>query len=127
MLLNNIWPVFIGGAFGATARFLVIHYWTINTRPGFPMATIVVNCIGCLLIGILWTAIDKFNLPIWVKLLVITGGLGAFTTFSTYGVDMLMLFERSEFGKTAIYFFISNGLGLFCVWAGLKLSRFFFN
>ncbi|RAP38842.1 fluoride efflux transporter CrcB [Candidatus Marinamargulisbacteria bacterium SCGC AAA071-K20] len=126
MLLTHILPVFLGGAIGATSRFLVMHYWAIQNKSSFPMATVLVNCIGCLLIGILWTVIEKLQLPIWVKLLVITGGLGAFTTFSTYGVDLLFLMERSEFGRAALYFLLSNALGLFCVWGGLKLSRVIF-
>ena len=126
MLVNHIVPVFIGGAFGTTDRFLMIHYFTVQTKSTFPFATIVINCLGCLLIGILWAVIEKFNLPMWVKLFVITGGLGAFTTFSTYAIDLLFLFERSEFSNAILYFLLSNIIGLFCVWIGLKYSRILF-
>lgn len=122
-MINYLLPVFVGGAIGASLRFLLLHFWANTFRSVFPMGTILVNCIGCLCIGFFWAIIEKYNGPMWVKLLVITGGLGGFTTFSTYGLDIIVLLQKNELMRAAFYFILSNGLGLLCVYLGMKSLR----
>jgi fluoride exporter len=118
MFLKSLLPVCIGGAIGASLRYSVIHVVHLWTKSNFPLGTIVVNCIGCFLIGILWMFLESHESPQWVKLLIITGGLGAFTTFSTYAIDILFLIESQQFLPAFFYFTLSNGLGFLCLYLG---------
>src|SRR5690606_7911733 len=90
--------VALGGAIGASARYgasvAVGHLW----RTSFPFATLLVNVVGSLAMGLLvgWLA---RTLPAWqneARLFVAVGILGGFTTFSAFSLDIVTLFERGE-------------------------------
>ncbi|HWD83321.1 MAG TPA: fluoride efflux transporter CrcB [Kribbella sp.] len=93
----------VGGAIGASARYLIGLGWP--TPPaGFPYATLVVNIVGCGLIGILMVLVtDVLTQQRLVRPFLGTGVLGGFTTFSTYAVDIERLISGGHAGTALLY------------------------
>lgn len=93
----------VGGAIGAAARYLVGLGWP--TPPGgFPMSTLVINVVGCGLIGILMVVVtDVLPRHRLLRPLLGTGVLGGFTTFSTYAVDIQRLVTGGNAGIALLY------------------------
>lgn len=120
----------MGGAAGALARHgaiaLVQRWNTIATGMfnGFPLGTWLVNVSGSLLIGILYVLLVE-RLPVNAELraLLMVGFLGAFTTFSTYSLDTLLLIERGLVIQALIYTFGSVVFCLLATWLGMALTR----
>ena len=121
--MNQILLVGLGGALGSIARFklsgiLLSH--TLNWR--FPMPTFVVNVAGCLVIGILAGLATKENyFSPELRVLLFTGLLGGFATFSAFGLETLMLIRRAEYTVAAFYAFSSVLAGLLVMWVGFSL------
>ncbi len=116
-----------GGAIGAPAR-LILTVLITNRFPQtlFPVATLAINVIGSFLLALLfWSATDRFGLTAGVRLLIGTGLLGAFTTYSTFSVETLRLVERDRTDLAVLYVVLTTGLSLLAVVAGIKLVRIF--
>lgn len=120
----------IGGAAGAMARHASINLvqgWNNNTTSmfnGLPLGTWLVNVSGSLLIGILYVLLVE-RLPVNTELraLLMVGFLGAFTTFSTYSLDALLLIERGLAIQALIYTLSSVAFCLLATWLGMALTR----
>ena len=92
-----------GGAVGAVLRFLVQHYSTQLLGLTFPWGTLFVNVVGCGFIGIIssyWTHSD-FAMSVELRGALVIGCLGAFTTFSAFSLDSLVLFQNGEIMRAA--------------------------
>ena len=113
----------VGGFLGSIARFLLGGVvGRTAAEPIFPIGTLTVNLLGCLAIGVIAGLIEKHHvLSPTTRLLVITGFLGGFTTFSAFGFETVYLFKRSEIILGLINVFVSLVGGLGCVWIGLTL------
>lgn len=114
--------VALGGAFGSVARFklsgLVLHH-TIDWR--FPAGTFTVNVLGCLVAGILAALVEKHDfLDAQMRLLVFTGFLGGFTTFSAFGLETVNLVRRGELAIASANVLLSVIAGLAALWIGLS-------
>ena len=121
--MKEILLVAIGGAAGSVARFklsgLVLHH-TIDWR--FPAGTFVVNVVGCLVAGLLAGLAEKHDLiSPDARLLLFTGVLGGFTTFSAFGLETLFLLRKGEVAIAAANIGLSVALGLIALWAGLAV------
>jgi CrcB protein len=123
----NILLVAIGGATGSVARYLTGIAMTRWLGTGFPWGTITVNILGSFIIGFLTELIArKLSAPMEVRLLLVVGFLGGFTTFSSFSLDTMALFERGE-GLTAfVYVVASVLLSLGAAFGGLALGRSLF-
>jgi CrcB protein len=115
--------VALGGAIGSVARYklsgLVLHH-TVDWR--FPAGTFAVNVLGCLAAGILAGLAEKHDmLSADARLLLFTGLLGGFTTFSAFGVETVHLLKRGEIGVASANVMLSIAAGLFALWLGLEL------
>src|SRR3982751_1943175 len=89
--------VALGGALGASARYGIDR--AIEARSGsvFPWATFVINLSGCFLIGLISaTLIDRHHLPAWVRVGLVLGVIGGYTTFSTYAQEKLTLIDAHD-------------------------------
>ncbi|MEM8541408.1 MAG: fluoride efflux transporter CrcB [Pseudomonadota bacterium] len=115
----------IGGAFGAMARHSVGLFAMRNLGTGFPYGTIIVNILGSFLMGLLiaWLARRIGGSSNELRLFLATGFLGGFTTFSAFSLDTITLYERGDFGQTALYVTISVFASIFALLAGLWLVR----
>jgi CrcB protein len=116
--------VAFGGAIGSVLRYYV-GQWTLRLMgPAFPWGTLTVNVVGCFVIGVFAELIArKFNASTELRLLLITGFLGGFTTFSAFSLDAISLFERGEAVAGGIYIAASVGLSMAAVIAGLAVMR----
>lgn len=114
----------IGGAIGSSCRYLV-GVWALRFfGPGYPWGTFIVNVVGSFLIGALAELIAlKLNASAELRVLIVTGFLGGFTTFSAFSLDAMSLFERGAVGFAAIYVLSSVVLSIAAVFAGLALMR----
>ena len=113
---SNFMLVGVAAAFGAWLRWLITYFLTI-VDPSLPHGTLVVNLIGGLFIGISFAAIQSTSIDVSeeIKLILNVGFLGAFTTFSTYSMELLNLFLKGEIAL-GIFFGALNVIGalLFC-------------
>lgn len=113
---SNFMLVGVAAAFGAWLRWLITYFLTI-VDPSLPHGTLVVNLIGGLFIGISFAAIQSTSIDVSeeIKLILNVGFLGAFTTFSTYSMELLNLFLKGEIAL-GIFFGALNVMGalLFC-------------
>jgi len=123
----NILLVAVGGATGSVARYLTGLVMTRLFGSAFPWGTITVNIVGSFIIGLLTELIArKFSAPLELRLLLVVGFLGGFTTFSSFSLDTMALFERGE-GLTAfVYVAASVLLSLAAAFGGLALGRSLF-
>ncbi|QDT36514.1 fluoride efflux transporter CrcB [Stratiformator vulcanicus] len=112
-----------GGAVGAIARFLV-SLWARRLFPDYaPLGTLLVNVVGCLLIGYLGTLAMRSQLSPELKLLLVTGGLGSLTTFSTFGYETLeYVTDFKRWDLAALNVALNLLLGLAAVAAGRQIA-----
>lgn len=114
----------LGGAIGSSCRYLV-GVWALRFfGPGYPWGTFIVNVVGSFLIGALAEFIAlKLNASAELRVLIVTGFLGGFTTFSAFSLEVATLFERGALHLSAIYVVSSLVLSIAAVFAGLALVR----
>ncbi len=113
-----------GGFLGAIMRYHLGSWLMQWVEPEkYPVGTLVVNLVGCLVMGI-FVGLTK-NYVAWenhnLHLLFSTGLLGGFTTFSAFGLESVFLLQRGEIGIAIIYILSSVLGGLGAVWLGLKV------
>lgn len=94
-----LFSVGIGGFIGAILRFTLAGWVQKATASIFPFGTLSVNVIGSFLIGFLFLYLQQVNLSLSYKLLLITGLLGALTTFSTFSLDTVLLMQQGLYIK----------------------------
>jgi fluoride exporter len=114
-------------SFGAVAGALSRYYltlWFAQRYEGFPYGTFVINMTGCLGMGFFFTLASERipAIPPEVRLLVAVGFLGAYTTFSTYGIDTVNLLRHGSLWKASFYWAGSAVLGVICVQLGVILA-----
>lgn len=121
--LQHILLVALGGALGSVLRYQVSGWLLPHTlRWGFPIGTFVVNVAGCLLMGLLAGLMIKHEyFSHDSRLLLTTGLLGGFTTFSAFGLDLFYLLRRQEFVLAGGYVLCSVVMGLLVLWIGYSL------
>lgn len=101
-MVSILW-VGLGGALGASSRFLVSEWSVAVLGRAFPYGTLIVNVLGSLAMGVFLAAMSQEVVaPVPWRQLVAIGFLGAFTTFSTFSVDTLMLFQHGEAVKALL-------------------------
>lgn len=113
-----------GGALGAVLRYLLSNGTHLLVGRGFPYGTLLVNVVGCFSMGVLYILfLERLSIgPEWRAALQI-GLLGALTTFSTFSMETLLLFENGEAQKALINIILSVFLALAATWAGMMIGR----
>lgn len=114
-----------GGAAGTLLRYALSGIVTRLLGGTFPWGTLAVNVLGCFMIGLLWALTERTPLPSSLHVFVFTGVLGAFTTFSTYGLETFELMRNGEILLGLGNLLASNLVGIGAVVAGFFLARSF--
>jgi CrcB protein len=112
-----------GGTIGATARYLTGLTWPAPPG-GFPWATLIINIVGCALIGVLMVLVtDVWTRQRLLRPFLGTGVLGGFTTFSTYALDIQHLVTAGHPGTGLLYLASTAAGALIAVWITAKATR----
>ncbi|MGF6492754.1 CrcB protein [Luteibacter sp. 621] len=116
--------VFIGGGLGSMARYGLSMFGMRLLGQGFPWATLIINILGSALMGALtgWLAVQG-NAPQSLRLFIATGILGGFTTFSTFSLETVLLYERGQLGLAVAYVAASVVIGVGALLLVMKLAR----
>lgn len=124
--MDKILLVALGGAFGAVARYWLGGLIVSHLPSRFPLGTFVVNITGSFIIGCFLTLFgDRTTLhPNW-RLLVATGFVGAYTTFSTFEYETFRLIESGDFPHAAWNVLLSVMVGFAAVSLGVAAGRWF--
>lgn len=125
-MLTKVLFVAAGGALGAAARYLVNVSPLANAFDKFPFPTFFINVSGSFLIGFLLILLtDKYDMNDNLRMAVIVGFLGAFTTFSTFEMEIYGLIRERLLFTAFLYFFLSVFVGFAGLVAGVTLARKF--
>lgn len=118
--------VFLGGGIGAAIRHGINIGIARMLGTGFPYATLLINVTGSLIMGLAaaYFAFKGDASQHW-RLFLTTGILGGYTTFSTFSLDVALLYERGEVGLAALYVLLSVVVSIAGLFAGLALVRSF--
>ena len=115
--------VALGGAFGSSARYLLATWVQGQWEGRWPLSTLLVNVLGSLAIGLLFVLIERQVLhPDWRGVLMV-GFLGAFTTFSTFSLDALSLWQNGQLSLALAYILASVILCLLGMALAVVLTR----
>ena len=126
-MLKQILAIALGGSFGAVARFLMANGVYALLGRSFPHGTLFVNVSGSFLMGLLTELmLQRFALAVEYRAAILVGFLGAYTTFSTFALETLYLFEEGSVLKALLNIFLSTVLCVFGVWWGLVWGRTIF-
>ena len=122
--MKMLLAVAFGGAFGALGRHFLAHRVMLLFGGGFPLGILVCNVLGSFVMGLLveYMAL-AWQPPQEVRALLTVGFLGAFTTFSTFSMDTVLLIERGQMGLAATYVAASVLLSVGGFFAGMALVR----
>lgn len=116
--------VALGGALGASGRYLTGLAMTRLMGKGFPWGTLAVNVLGSFAMGLIVVVLAHFSANRFAPLLM-TGVLGGFTTFSAFSLDVATLYERGQIGLAAAYAGASVVISIGALFAGLLVARSF--
>lgn len=122
--MTYVW-VALGGAVGAASRFAVAQWAGARWGGTFPWGTLAVNLTGSLAIGLVLTLLLARGADPTYRLLLVTGFLGGYTTFSALTFETLALLEARRWEAAALYVGGSVGLGLLATALGLGIGRLF--
>jgi len=123
--LNNYFLVFVGGGIGACLRHACnLIGARVAVGSPWPWSTFLINVSGALLMGVVVEVFAMRNgASPQLRLLLATGILGGYTTFSTYALEIGLLLQRGQHGLAALYAGGSVALGLAGLFGGMKLAR----
>ncbi len=123
--MHAVLLVGVGGAIGSMARYgmsvLVGRFWS----GSFPLAILLINIIGSVLMGVLVGLMARFmpHMANEIRLFIAVGVLGGFTTFSSFSLDTITLIERGELVQAILYVALSVVVCLAGLYLGLLMSR----
>ncbi|MBD3750094.1 MAG: fluoride efflux transporter CrcB [Sphingobacteriales bacterium] len=120
--MRAILVIFIGGGLGSVLRYLVNRWVLTWFHLSFPLGTFLVNVLGCFLIGFFIFYINKSQ-PLPLRLFLVTGFCGGFTTFSSFAFENVELIENQQIGVWLFYTLLSLILGFTFAWLGAIVGR----
>ncbi len=114
MDVQTLFYVAIGGSIGAVLRAIIANFIQADAQTSFPTTTLIVNVVGCVLIGV-FAALCLGPLASnkeFVRSFLMIGLLGGFTTYSTFALDSVTLFQHQKLFALGMYVSLSNVLGV---------------
>lgn len=122
-MTKQILVVAAGGAIGAVLRYLNAKAFTHFFGTPLPWATLIVNVLGCFLMGLAYTLLlDKYQASDSLRLFIMMGVLGALTTWSTFSMETVLMISYGEYIKGFSYLISTFILCLLAFFAGMKIS-----
>lgn len=118
----NLILICLGGAFGALSRFYISNLFPKSDTLEIPLGILIVNIMGCFLLGLFYNLMDSSLEKILTPFLFI-GFLGAFTTFSAFSKESLELLVNGQFVDALIYVTLSIFSCLGATWFGIYLTK----
>ncbi len=120
----NLLVVGLGGFLGSILRYLMgLLVVQLSRQGAFPWGTAIVNVLGCLLIGLLGRWFESADqVPLQLRLFLMVGLLGGFTTFSAFGYETLLLLRDRHHALALMNVLAQLSLGLSAVWMGYQLG-----
>jgi CrcB protein len=123
-IMTRIAFIAFGGALGAVARYLISISPLANIFERFPLPTFVINVLGSFLLGFLLILLtDRVAISEGVRMGIIVGFLGAFTTFSTFEAEIYGLARERAFTASIVYMVLSVVVGFVALLAGIWLAK----
>ena len=124
MSLYNILVIGIGGFFGAISRFVISKQMALLLGDAFPYGTLLVNALGSFMLGFLSRyLLAHFIVSELVRVSLLVGFLGAFTTFSTFSYESIILMQEGDFLKAGINILSNVVLCLTLCFVGFQFSK----
>lgn len=112
------------GVFGCWARYAMTNLMQTIFGREFPIATLSINVLGSFAMGFLFVeTLERMTISPALRVGILTGFIGGYTTFSTYAMESYTLFQQGEAGKAFLYLFLSNVLGVFAAFGGAFIAR----
>lgn len=124
MAFRTLFAIAAGGAVGAVLRHTLNGLILTLSGSTFPLGILTINILGSLFMGILtglFAHLIEFSQP--AKAFLTVGVLGGFTTFSSFSLDAVLLWERGQPSLALLYIALSVGLSIICLWMGISLIR----
>jgi CrcB protein len=114
----------IGGTLGCWARYAMTNLIQAIYGRDFPYATLTINVLGSFLMGFLFVeTLERLTISPYLRIGILTGFLGGFTTFSTFAMETLLLAEQGDGLKSGLYAGLSLALGLMAALGGAYMAR----
>ncbi len=124
MIWKNILWVAFGGSLGAVSRYLIYKYLSTQFPMSFPIGTFAINIAGCFLIGLfLGLSLKSPEMTPEMKLFLMTGFCGGFTTFSSFTAEGMTLIQQDKILVFLLYTGLSIFIGLSATFLGYWLTR----
>lgn len=124
--LNDVFAIVAGAVPGALSRYHITEWTKAKFGLHFPYGTFIINLTGCLAIGFFWAILPSFTFySHQLDLMVRTGFLGAYTTFSTYSLDILILWRNQQNFLSLFFAVASIIFGLIAVRIGAAIAQVF--
>ncbi len=120
--------IYIGifGLLGVFSRYFIVIIINKNFLPSFPFDIFFINVIGSFLIGIFYVlGVEKFQISQDLRIAIMVGFLGGFTTFSSYCLDAVKLFENYKYLQGILYISLSPIVGILATVLGMFIGRKF--
>ena len=112
-----------GSFIGGILRYLLASQIFARLISSFPFGTLAVNLIGCFFIGVIFGLVEKTDVNPDLRIFLMTGVLGGFTTFSAFSNETIGLLREGSYGFASIYVLSSVILGLLLTLAGIVLAK----
>ena len=112
-----------GSFIGGVLRYIIASQIFTRLVSSFPYGTLAVNLLGCFAIGVVFGLVEKTGLSSDVRIFLMTGVLGGFTTFSAFSNETAALIHEGNFSYAGIYIFASIAFGVILTFAGIGFAR----
>ena len=122
--MTKLLLIFLAGGAGSIARYLLSGWVQRQTTESFPLGTLVVNVLGCFVLGFLAAAFSgRILIREEYRVMITIGFIGGFTTFSTFGLETFTLLDDGQFLRAVMNVVLSVAIGLLAVWFGYRLAQ----
>jgi CrcB protein len=121
--MRLILAIGIGSCLGGISRYLLAQFIQNKFLATFPYGTLVVNLLGCFLIGIIFGLSERGNFTMVWRLFLVTGFLGGFTTFSSFSNETVGMLRDGQIWSAFTYISISVLAGLLATFTGISLIK----